>query len=94
MTLKAGLADTVFVCVDIQERPKVYWTPERYAATFKESHEFGIEELNAAVDHFFDVLLPNAVKAAEWADEIVGVRNRNSIQSDLSTIVPGEPRLQ
>lgn len=61
------LADTVFVCIDIQQRPRVYWTPERFEATFKGDREFEIPELNAGVDHFFDVLLPNAVKVAEWA---------------------------
>ena len=64
------LADTVFVCVDIQQRPKVYWTSERIAAEFEDPREFGQEELNAAVDHFFDVLLPNAVKVARWAAEM------------------------
>lgn len=61
------LSDTVFVCVDIQQRPRVYWTPQRFASAFQDSSEFEIPELNAAVDHFFDVLLPNAVKVAEWA---------------------------
>ena len=61
------LSDTVFVSVDIQERPRAYWTPRRIDAEFGDSKEFGGSELNAAVDHFFDVLLPNAVKVAEWA---------------------------
>jgi hypothetical protein len=63
------LCDTVFVSVDIQQRPKVYWTPERVASEFEDSREFGVDELNAAVDHFFEVLLPNAVKVADWAAE-------------------------
>ena len=67
MAAMIELCDAVFVCVDIQERPRVYWTPERIASAFHDCGEFGEPELDAAVDHFFDVMLPNAVKAAEWA---------------------------
>jgi len=62
-------AGTVFVSIDIQQRPKVYWTAERMATAFEGESEFGIDELNAGIDHFFDVLLPNAVKVADWATE-------------------------
>jgi nicotinamidase-related amidase len=67
MGIMIDLADTVFVSVDIQERPKVYWTSERIAAEFDDPREFGQDELNAAIDHFFDVLLPNALKVSDWA---------------------------
>jgi nicotinamidase-related amidase len=67
VTEPIDLSDTVFVSVDIQQRPKVYWTPERIAEAFEDPNEFTMSELNAAIDHFFDVLLPNAVKVADWA---------------------------
>jgi nicotinamidase-related amidase len=92
--------DTVFVSVDIQERPRAYWTPERMAEAFGDEREFGQDELNDAIDHFFDVLLPNAVKVAEWARENRLPRifiHWSTIQdkdlprpNDAFTIVPGD----
>lgn len=67
--VKLDLADTVLVCIDIQHRPRTYWTPRRMRDTFPEGEgeTFTREELNAAVDHYFEVLLPHAAGVAEFA---------------------------
>jgi nicotinamidase-related amidase len=65
--LKLDLADTTLVCIDIQQRPRTYWTPRRVKETFREGEAFTLDELNAAVDHFFEVLLPHAAGVAEFA---------------------------
>ena len=61
-------SDTVFLSIDIQPRQRTPWTAEKRLEVFKRE-AFTLEELNQAVDHFFDVMLPNAVRVAEFARE-------------------------
>jgi nicotinamidase-related amidase len=60
------LADTVFTCIDIQPREPRSWNAESILPEWKEEG-FTLEELNAAERHFQEVVVPNAVKVADWA---------------------------
>ncbi len=60
------LADTVFLCIDIQPREPRSWTAENILPEYKEEG-FSIGELNDAETHFQEVLVPNAVRLARWA---------------------------
>ena len=62
--------DTTFVCVDIQPRKRGerVWTWENRHPEWKRDG-FTPDELNAAEDHFHDVMLPNALEVAAFAKE-------------------------
>jgi len=54
----------VFVSVDHQPNVRHYFTAESIPTFYKEAG-FSLEDLNAEVDHLFDVAKPNAVKVAD-----------------------------
>jgi len=60
--------DTVFVSIDIQPRARREWTEANAIPSLL--REFGLVDLNAAVAHFHETMLPNAFKVAEWAREM------------------------
>lgn len=64
--MKLNLSDTVFVSVDIQPRERHVWTSENLDPEYVRL-KFTPQELNDSVAHYFDVMLPNAVKLSDWA---------------------------
>jgi nicotinamidase-related amidase len=64
--MNLDLRDTVFVCVDIQPRERRLWTAQNIDPEYVRL-KFTLQELNDSVDHYFDVMLPNAVALANWA---------------------------
>ena len=68
--LKLDLADTTLVCIDIQQRPRTYWTPRRVKETFREGEAFTLDELNAAVD---DYVIAKTQRDAFASSNLAGV---------------------
>ena len=66
--MRIDLSDAVFVSIDIQPREPRSWNEDNILPEWKEEG-FSLDELNAAERHFQEVMLPNAVKVAAWAQE-------------------------
>ena len=64
--MNISLSDTVFICVDIQPRKRIIWTDENIIPEYIQEG-FTLTELNQAITHYHEVMLPNAVKVAEFA---------------------------
>ncbi len=59
-------AQSVFVSIDIQPRKRVPWTEQNNLDVYRESG-FSLEELNAGLNHLFDVAVPAAVRVSKWS---------------------------
>ncbi len=59
-------ADSVLICIDIQPRKRIIWTTHNILPEYIQEG-FTLAELNQAITHFHEVMLPNAVKVAEFA---------------------------
>lgn len=66
--MNLDLGDCVFVCIDIQPRKRITWTAENVLETYRKEG-FSLAELNLAVAHFHEVMLPNALRVARFAVE-------------------------
>lgn len=64
--MELDIGDTVFVSVDIQPRARMPWTEQNLLDDYREE-QFTLGELNQAVDHFFDVMLPAAEAVSKFA---------------------------
>jgi hypothetical protein len=64
--MELDIGDTVFVSVDIQPRARMPWTEQNLLDDYREE-QFTLVELNQAVDHFFDVMLPAAEAVSKLA---------------------------
>ncbi|MDO8586413.1 MAG: isochorismatase family protein [Armatimonadota bacterium] len=60
----AFFKNCAFVCVDLQEVPRVYMKAEQMPDGWKQQG-FTVEDCNKATDYLFDVAMPNAVKVAD-----------------------------
>ena len=64
--MSLSFTDTALVCVDIQPRIRLRWTQRNILPEYIREG-FTLEELNAAIEHFHEVMLPNAVRVARFA---------------------------
>lgn len=60
----AFLKDCAFVCVDLQEIPRIHMTEKQMPAGWKQQG-FAVEDCNAATDYLFDTAMPNAAMVAD-----------------------------
>ena len=64
--MNISFSDIVFICVDIQPRKRIVWTEKNIIPEYIQEG-FTLDELNQAITHYHEVMLPNAVKVAEFA---------------------------